>query len=527
MKRSKKVNSLFALMLVLGMAAFAAPTHRALASSHREAPLISQDPTADVTDVYAFRSPDRQDTLTLIANWIPLEQPQGGPNFYKFDDSVLYTINIDNVGDGRAHISYQFKFRTEVQNPNTFLYNTGPITSLNDPDYNMRQFYDVTRVTSRNDDKGNSQEVGKNVLVSDAPVPPVNIGPRSTPNYDALANAAITPLRGGGKVFAGQRDDPFFVDLGSIFDLAGLRPLNGFHVIPLPAAPGVDGVAGYNVHTTALQVPISSLHASNGVVGVWAASFRNKVRILNGDGTVDTDGPLRQVSRLGMPLTNEVLIALEDKDYWNSQKPRDDHEFDDYILNPEPAVLENLLYPVLTDTQTTNRRDLLAVFHTGIPGFNALPETRHADEIRVNLAITPTLSPNRMGVLAGDFAGFPNGRRLGDDVVDIELQAVACAYGAAGQLVFGLTGNCDPARFNGFPNNAVGDGVNANDKPFLASFPYMASPFQGYEAQPPTGPDAGKAAAAGFAAVGAGLAVMFVYRRRKSTRKTGEEIIAG
>src|SRR5689334_9533107 len=138
MKRSKKVNSLIALLLVFGMAAFAAPTNRALASSHREAPLISQDPTADVTDVYAFRSPDRPDTLTLIANWIPLEQPQGGPNFYKFDDSVLYTINIDNVGDGRDHISYQFKFRTQVQNPNTFLYNTGPITSLNDPDYNIR-----------------------------------------------------------------------------------------------------------------------------------------------------------------------------------------------------------------------------------------------------------------------------------------------------------------------------------------------------------------------------------------------------
>jgi hypothetical protein len=328
-------------------------------------------------------------------------------------------------------------------------------------------------------------------------------------------------------VFAGQRDDPFFVDLGSIFDLAGLRPLNPFHAIPLPAAPGVDGVAGYNVHTTALQVPISSLGATNGVVGVWAAAYRNKIRIINGDGTYSNNGPSKQVSRLGMPLTNEVLIALADKDYWNSQKPQNDAQFDEYILNPEPAGLENLLYPVLTDTQTTNRQDLLAVFHTGIPGFNALPQTGHADEIRVNLTITPTLTPNRMGVLAGDFAGFPNGRRLGDDIVDIELQAVACAYGAAGNLVYSLTGNCNPAVYNGFPNNAVGDGVNGNDKPFLASFPYMASPFQGYEAQPPVGPNAGQAAAAGFAVAGAGLAVLFVYRRRKSTRKTGEEIIAG
>ena len=229
MKRSKVVNPLLALMLVLGLVAFVAPTNRASASSHREAPLISKDPTADVTDVYAFRSPDISNTLTLIANWIPLEQPQGGPNFYTFDEDVLYTINIDNVGDGRDHISYQFKFKTVVPNDETFLYNTGPITSLDDPDYNIRQFYEVRRVTRRSDDKGDLQQTGNDVIASDVPVPPVNIGPRSTPNYDALANAAITPLNGGGKVFAGQRDDPFFVDLGSIFDLAGLRPLNGFH----------------------------------------------------------------------------------------------------------------------------------------------------------------------------------------------------------------------------------------------------------------------------------------------------------
>jgi hypothetical protein len=524
MKRSKTVNSLLALMLVVGLVAFIAPTNRASASSHREAPLISQDPTADVTDVYAFRSPDLPNTVTLIANWIPLEQPQGGPNFYKFDDSVLYTINIDNVGDGGDHISYQFKFRTQVGNPETFLYNTGPIASLDDPNYNIRQFYDVTRVTSRLNGKGDAQDVSSELLASDVPVPPVNIGPRSTSNYDALANAAIKPLNGGGKVFAGQRDDPFFVDLGSIFDLAGLRPLNAFHRLPLPAAPGVDGVSGYNVHTTALQVPIPSLHSTNGVVGVWAAAYRNRVRIIKEDGTIDNNGPLKQVSRLGVPLTNEILIALQDKDYWNSQKPQNDAQFDNYILNPEPARLENYLYPVLTDTETTNRQDLLAVFHTGIPGFNALPHPAHADELRLNLTITPTLTPNRMGVLAGDFAGFPNGRRLGDDVVDIELQAVACAYGAAGNLVYSLTGNCNPAVYNGFPNNAVGDGVDANDKPFLASFPYMAAPFQGYEARPPVGPDAGQAAAAGFAVAGTGLAGLFIYRRRKSTRNVGEQI---
>ena len=197
---------------------------------------------------------------------------------------------------------------------------------------------------------------------------------------------------------------------------------------------------------------------------------------------------MRQVSRLGMPLTNEVLIALRDKDRWNATDPSADSQFDHYILNPEPAVLENLLYPVLADTETTNRVDLLAVFHTGIPGLNQLPRQTHADMLRLNMVIPPSASPERMGVLAGDLAGFPNGRRLGDDVVDIELQAVACAYGAVGGLVYSLTGNCDPAVFNKFPNNAVGDGVNANEKPFLSHFPYLASPFQGYEATPPVAP---------------------------------------
>src|SRR5262245_7978791 len=274
------------LMALAALALFALP---ALASSHREAPAISKDPTADVTDVYAFRSPDQPDTVTLIANWIPLEQPQGGPNFYTFDDNVVYAINVDTDGDGEEDVAFQWQFRTQYQNLNTFLYNTGPITSLDDPDYNIRQYYTLTKVTRggpshpsfSSSDGGHalaslsrsSSQARTEVLVDNAPVPPVNIGPRSTPNYDALAAAAIVPLIGGGQAFAGQRDDPFFVDLGSIFDLAGLRPLNGFHLIPLGAAAGVDGVSGYNTHTTAIQVPIDSLGDINGVIGVYAAAY--------------------------------------------------------------------------------------------------------------------------------------------------------------------------------------------------------------------------------------------------------------
>src|SRR5262245_4864514 len=260
------------------------------ASSHREAPLISQDPTADNTDVYAFVSPDRPDSVTIIANYIPLEQPAGGPNFPAFDDNALYEIHIDNDGNGKDDITYQFRFHTETRNPNTFLYNTGPIDSLNDPDWNRPQTYTVTRV------KGS----GRDVLGKDIPTPPDNIGPRSTPSYDTLAAAAVTTLPGGIKVFAGQRDDPFFVDLGSIFDLAGLRPFTSLHAIPLPNGPGHDGVAGFNTHTIAIQVPTSQLtRANKPTIGIYASASRPAFRILRKDGRDDEDeGQWVQVSRL-------------------------------------------------------------------------------------------------------------------------------------------------------------------------------------------------------------------------------------
>jgi hypothetical protein len=221
----------------------------AFASSHREAPLISADPLADNTDVYAFVSPDAPQTVTLIANWIPLEAPGGGPNFYKFGDDVRYRINIDNDGDANDDIVYEFRFKTAIRNQNTFLYNTGPIASLDDPNFNVRQSYSVTRIDRR----------GRTLLGSNLTTPPVNVGLRSTPNYETLANAAIQTLADGSKVFAGQRDDPFFVDLGSVFDLLGLRPFNAAHVIPLAPVSGVDGLKGVNTHMIALQVDKSLL----------------------------------------------------------------------------------------------------------------------------------------------------------------------------------------------------------------------------------------------------------------------------
>lgn len=454
------------------------------ASSHREAPLISQDPTADNTDVYAFVSPDSPDTVTIVANYIPLEEPAGGPNFHSFGDDVLYQLQIDNDGTGHADVRYQFRFHTRTRNPNTFLYNTGPIDSLSDTDWNVRQFYSVTRVEGRK----------VNRLGGGIPTPPVNIGPRSTPNYESLMAAAVRELPGGIKVFAGQVDDPFFVDLGSVFDLAGLRPLNELHALPLPAENGVDGVSGFNTHAIVIQVPIDQLTRDkqmptgaddpDAVIGVYASASRHRVRILDGRGDIRA-GNRRdhvQVSRLGNPLVNEAIIPLGKKDRWNQSRPRDDSQFLRYFTSPELTVLENALYPVLDDAPTTGRGDIAAIFLTGIPGLN-FTGPKQADLIRLNTAIPPSDDVgkgDRLGVLGGDFAGFPNGRRLEDDVTDIELRAVACGYGpVAGPLVESL-GFCD-GNANRTPNNVIGDGVDENDRPFKVTFPYLGTPHQGYE----------------------------------------------
>ena len=240
-------------------------------------------PLADNTDTYAFVSPDAPDTVTLIANWIPLEAPGGGPNFYKFGDDVLYRINIDNNGDAKDDIVYEFRFKTRIRNKHTFLYNTGPIASIDDPNFNMRQTYTVTRIDRH----------GRRVLGSDLATPPVNVGLRSTPNYETLGDAGIHTLADGSKVFAGQRDDPFFVDLGSVFDLLGLRPFNPAHLIPLPGAPGVDGLNGVNVHTIALQVPKNKLTHdgsagtdpanTNSIIGVYSTTLRKRLRLIDDD----------------------------------------------------------------------------------------------------------------------------------------------------------------------------------------------------------------------------------------------------
>ncbi len=392
------------------------------ASSHREAPLISEDPTADNTDLYAFRSPDKPNTLTIVSNWIPGEDPAAGPNYYTFSQTAKYNIFVDRNGDGRPDLTYSFRFKTP----------TGPYFLGN-----TVQNWTATL-------NGKPWASGK--------TPMDNIGPRQqalakVKNYETSAEATIVH-ENGVAIFAGQRDDPFFADVGAIFDLVAIRK---------PGTTGNKGggrdfLSGYNVHTIALQIPISQVDTPSHTIGVWSSTDRQDV-VVNG---VVHKG-WTQVSRLGEPLVNEVVIPTGLKDLWNRTSPANDAQFEKYYQTPILAAVLNKLYKV--GAPTTNRSDLVAVLGTGIPKVTYTGKT-FADELRINLAIPPAAHPNRMGVLAGDNAGFPNGRRLGDDVVDIEEQAVAGF----------LMGHKVP----------LGDGVNGNDVPYLTHFPYVAQPHQGY-----------------------------------------------
>lgn len=506
---------------------------RVFASSRREAPLISQDPLADNTDLYAFVSPDKPDTVTIIANYIPMEEPASGPGFWGFDPNVGYNIYVDNDGDGVPDVTFNFKFKTTVSNTNTFLYHLGNpgaasdgtvggdavIKSLNDPDYNIKQTYTVTMT-----DKGKHTLFGylfgkTTVLGSDLVVPPFNIGPGATPNYERdLASRAIYDLPGGIKVFAGPRDDPFFIDLGAIFDRLELRPLGLFGD---PA--GRDTIAGFSNHAICLQIPIQLLTSSKqrpvsptdpaAVIGVYANAMRPAVKVLRMDGAAaDTSGPMVQVSRLGNPLVNELFSPLSIRDKWNSTSPADDIQYrQSEVVSPEITALVDLLYGTNTSGSgvvaralkpfpATNRVDLELILYKGIPvnpitGFNFttviggdLNHAAYADLLRLNTAIPPNIfgslpdmnNPGirRMGLLGGDAAGFPNGRRLFDDVTDIFLRSAAGGTPFTSVLFPDYSGSKDP---NVSPNNALTDGVDKNTEGFQSTFPYLQTPYSGFD----------------------------------------------
>jgi|tagenome__1003787_1003787.scaffolds.fasta_scaffold20821340_2 hypothetical protein len=421
--------------LIVAFASRGGSPTAAQASSHREAPLISEDPSADNTDTYAFRSPDRPDTVSIIANYIPGEDPAAGPNWYTFSPSARYVVYADKNGDGKPDVTWQFRFTDQA--PVAFLQNT-------------QQKYTVTRLDGKQ-----SRVVGSGLLT-----PPDNIGPRSTANYHALTLAGVHDLNDGSKVFAGQRDDGFFGDIGAIFDLVAIRHGTG------ASGGGKDFFAGYAVHSIELQVPLSQLdNGSNHVVGVWAAAERPKITVQTRAKKVRRTTTWVQVSRLGNPLINEVLIPTQLKDKWNATAPDKDKQFEQYYSSPVLAHLLNQLYPQFGPFQETNRSDLVSVLLTGLkePNLNYTGPTE-VDELRLNLAIPPTAAVgkgNRLGVLGGDLAGWPNGRRLEDDVIDIAERAVGGA----------LIGHSLP----------LGDGVDANDLPYTATFPYQADPFSGFD----------------------------------------------
>lgn len=493
----------------------------AAASSHREAPLISKDPFADNTDTYAWVPEGQTDNVALAAAWIPFEGPEGGPNYFEWDDQAQYHIHVDNDGDAAPDLTYTLQSTTVIRDPlNTFLYNVGPIDSPDSTNWNRYQTYDLTL----------TDENGTTLLCDDCFAPPVNIGSKSTPDFESLVQAATYDLPGGGKVYAGQTDDPFFVDL-QVFDLLTLRG----QAPPIGYSTGtnipVDALAGFNVHSLVIEVPIANVTDGDSVIGVWSTTTREGASVF--DNGAD---PAVQVSRLGMPLVNEVVIPMGAKDIFNGLAPENDLAvyidqgafaglLQEAVENPEVGTLLCALYGVPLPEDSDNdcnteytptdgagvgagsgRGDIFQIFLTGITipdgksftietangpvtldgpfNVNTPANVQPAEMIRLNTAISGGLchpTPQRLGVLAGDACGFPNGRRPMDDTVEIALLAVA---GATYEL---LDDEDDTFSFNPALIGVLTDGIDANDVPFhgqsstrdIATFPYFATAQSG------------------------------------------------
>jgi hypothetical protein len=457
------------LLAPAALAALAIAVPLGISSSHREAPGISLDPSADNTDTYAWTAQDAPGALTLAANWIPGEVPANGPNFHSFDDRARYYVHIDNTGDGRPDVSYRFRFKTKVRNKESFLYALPGASGYRDPKLNVIQRYSIVRETHRY--RRGKHSVRERTVARALPVAPPNIGPKTFPSYGNFVAGAIRSLRDGTRVFVGQRDDPFFVDLGATFDGLNVRKSTGNE------GEGKDDLSGHNVHSVVLQVPerlvtrngraVASADSANAVVGVWSTTERRRLQVTDTPSARGRGGWV-QVSRLGNPLVNEVVIPLGKKDQFNRTTPdRDAALYGKYVVKPELAAVLNALFDV--GAPENNRTDIVQALLQGIPDLNQHSGVKGppaVDTIKLNLGVAPAAAEDRFGVIGGDVAGYPNGRRLSDDVVDIDLQVVA------GFL-----------KDNKVP---LGDGVDQNDKPFLSAFPYLAAPTSGFDSAPST-----------------------------------------
>ena len=474
--RASKNAPAWAAAVAIAILALLLPS-ASMASSHREAPLISGDPDADNTDTYFFMDPNEGGRVILLGNWIPLEEPAGGPNFSHFGEKIRYEFNVDWDGDAVEDIVYRIQFTRHVRNPDTWLQNTGPVLSPTDTNLNVYYTYKVEKIVGPSPNQGAAAKI---VLGDDLLEAPNNVGPKSFPGDPAgsgygkgsrIAETVYT-IDQDTKVYAGPRADGFYADLGMIFDLINFRP----GTLPGNMGGGKNDLAGFNTHTIALSVPAYQLTKNhtfptdtsdpNAIISMWSSTWRLKTRVLSETGQKPTEsGDWVQVSRLGVPLVNEVVVPLGQKDLFNSSSPKDDAQFAASVLDPEVPKILKALFNI--DSPAAPRNDLLAVV-LGVDGLTRRPGEVVSDQLRLNVAVfpTPPSLANRMGVLGGDLAGFPNGRRPYDDVVDIELQILA------GVLV---------PEFNHSPNNALGDGVDGPDKPYNPAFPYLATPHSGYD----------------------------------------------
>jgi hypothetical protein len=467
--------ALAAMGVLVALVATRGPSPKpAAAASHREAPLISLDAPADITDFFMFRSYEtgRSDRTVLLMD-VMSEEPSSGPNYWNFDPNVVYAFHLDTDKDGKAHdLSFEFTFRNEIRGTvdaaDLFLSYLGgagpfaPITALDGPGsegIGLRQRYTVTMVRGKHRTK----------LANGLIAVPSNVGPRTMPNYDALAAQGLYTLPGtsGMRVFAGQRQDPFYIDLGAVFDTLNIR--RGAPPLLTPAEDAddqnnffsVDQLAGFNVHTIALEVPsmmLSGLDGSN-VIGGYASTSRPRISVRGHDDDDDDDdggrGRYAQVQRLANPLINETIIGTEDKDRWNALEPQQERKFLDYYRNPRLALALQLVFGV--PAATSNRNDLVDLLLKYQPSDRRLSEL-----LRLNLSVPPTplAAQKRLTVLAGDSAGWPNGRRPKDDVTDIAVRVVGGPNYIAGR---------------------AGDGVNTDDAPLTSSFPFLATPSDGRE----------------------------------------------
>jgi hypothetical protein len=455
----------------------------ALASSHREAPYITKQPKVDATDFYMFRSYEvgREDYVTLIANYLPLQNPYGGPNYFSLDPEALYEIHVDNDGDAIEDVTFQFRFTTTIQDValpigpignqklvSVPLINVGAITAGDVSNLNSRESYGV-KVVFGDRRTGVVQTLTNADTAESSFVKPVdNIGNKSLPDYAAYAATHVYPIAlpngSEGRMFVGQRKDPFVVNLGETFDLVNLNPLGN------PAGE-VDDLADANVTSIVLEVPIDFLTSTSDVIGGWTSASLRQARVLNpfplsaADNNVTVEGGAwTQVSRLGMPLVNELVIGLKDKDRFNASEPKDDVQFLDYVTHPTLPALLDALFPVTAPTLFP-RSDLVQVFLTGVPTLNETTTACEMLRLNTTTAATPAAGQNNLGVIAGDSAGFPNGRRPGDDVVDIALRVVMGKLLGAGDAPDGQL--------------EYTDGAIVDQTFFDATFPYLKIPLPG------------------------------------------------